>query len=151
MDYISIILLVVVLVAQIVLFTLYFLEKRYDSRRYSALLQYIDRRVEDADCRDEAAESVKEILDAYTEKTNERFDVVNRKIADNYSEIQKNCKNAFEQQDKEIDSRFDAVLLSYTEAQQAADKVNNFASSLASIFDYDPLKAIQRDRKKEAV
>ena len=150
MDFISMILLTVVLVAQIVLFVLFFLEKRYVNHRFSAMLQYIDHKVEDADCREEVEDSVKEILDAYAEKVNERFSATNRKIAENYSEILKICQTAFEEQDKEIDARFDTVLLSYTEAQQAADKVNEFATGLASIFDYDPLKAIQKGRNKEA-
>mgnify|MGYP003396623440 CR=1 FL=1 len=150
MEYISMILLIVVLVAQIVLFTLFFLEKRYVNHRFSAMLQYIDRKVEDADCREEAEEIVNEFLEAYAEKIDERFSSTNRKISENYSEVLKVCKTAFEQQDKEIDARFDTVLLSYTEAQQAADKVNDFATGLASIFDYDPLRAIQRGRKKEA-
>ena len=150
MDYLSMILLAVALLAQIVLFTLYFLEKRYVNRRFSAMLQYIDRKAEDADCRGKIEKTVNKSLDDLAKKVDGRFISVNRKISDNYSEILKVCKTAFEQQDKKIDSRFDAVLLSYAEAQQAADKVNDFASSLASIFDYDPLKAIQRGRNKEA-
>lgn len=150
MEYISMILLTVVLLAQIILFVLFFLEKRHSARRHTALLQYIDRRVDDADCRGKIEKTVSKSLDDLAKKVDGRFISVNRKISDNYSEILKVCKTAFEQQDKKIDSRFDAVLLSYAEAQQAADKVNDFASSLASIFDYDPLKAIQRGRNKEA-
>lgn len=150
MDFISMILLTVVLVAQIVLFVLFFLEKRYVNHRFSAMLQYIDREVEDADCREEIEESVDDMLDAFGEKINERFAVTNRKITENYSEVLNVCKKAFETQDEEIENRFKILALDYTEAQQAADKVNDFASSLASIFDYDPIKAIQKGRKKEA-
>lgn len=150
MDFISMILLAIVLVAQIVLFVLYFLEKRYVNHRFSAMLQYIDRKVKDADCRDEVEENVNELLDAFGEKINERFSSTNRKISENYSEVLKVCKTAFEQQDKEIDERFGILALDYSEAQRAANKVNDFASSLASIFDYDPIKAIQKGRKKEA-
>lgn len=150
MDIISMILLAIVLVAQIVLFVLYFLEKRYVNHRFSAMLQYIDRKVEDADCRGEIEESVGDTLDAFGEKINERFSSTNRKISENYNEVLKVCKAAFEQQDKEIDERFAILALDYSEAQQAANKVNDFASSLASIFDYDPIKAIQKGRKKEA-
>ena len=94
--------------------------------------------------------AVSDLLDAFGENINKRFDSTNRKIAENYSEILKNCKTAFEKQDEEIDDRFSAIMLSYAEAQQAADKVNDFASSLASIFDYDPLEAVKRGRTKEA-
>lgn len=124
MDFISMILLMVVLVAQIVLFALYFLEKRYVNHRFSAMLQYIDRKVEDV-CR---LDDVNELLDSFCKQIDERF------------------KN----QSEEISTRIDSLVVSYDEAQQAANKVNDFASSLASIFDYDPLEAIKRGREKEA-
>lgn len=135
MDIISMILLAIVLVAQIVLFVLYFLEKRYVNHRFSAMLQYIDRKVEDADCWEEIEESVDDMLDAFGEKINERFEVQTENI------------NEFK---KTVNSQIVKITLNYAEAQQAADKVNDFASSLASIFDYDPIKAIQKGRKKEA-
>lgn len=124
MDFISMILLIVVLVAQIALFILYFLEKRYVNHRFSAMLQYIDRKVEDV-CR---LDDVNELLDYFRKQIDERF------------------KN----QSEEISTRIDSLVVSYDEAQQAANKVNDFASSLASIFDYEPLEAIKRGREKEA-
>lgn len=135
MDIISMILLAIVLVVQIVLFVLYFLEKRYVNHRFSAMLQYIDRKVEGADCREEIEESVDDMLDAFGEKINERFKM-QAAVIDEF----KNTVNA----------QIGKITLNYAEAQQAADKVNDFASSLASIFDYDPIKAIQKGRKKEA-
>ena len=124
MDIISMILLAVVLVAQIVLFVLFFLEKRYVNYRLSTMLQYIDRKVEDADCRDE--------------------------VEENYREIRSVCEKAFESQNKEIEERFKILALDYAQAQEAAGKINSFAENLASIFDYDPLVAIKKGRKKEA-
>lgn len=135
MDIIPMILLAVVLVTQIVLFVLYFLEKRYVNHRFSAMLQYIDRKVEDADFREEIEESVGDTLDAFGEKINERF---KRQAA-----VIDEFKNT-------VNAQIGKIALNYAEAQQAADKVNDFASSLASIFDYDPIKAIQKGRKKEA-
>ena len=150
MDIISMILLTVVLVAQIVLFVLFFLEKRYVNHRFSAMLQYIDRKVEDADCREEIEESVDDMLDTFGEKINERFAVTNRKIAENYTEVLDVCKKAFETQDEEIENRFKILALDYSQAQEAAGKINSFAENLASIFDYDPLVAIKKGRNKEA-
>ena len=135
MDIISMILLAIVLVAQIVLFVLYFLEKRYVNHRFSAMLQYIDRKVEDADCREEIEESVDDMLDAFGEKINERF---------------KRQTAVFDEFKNTVNDQISGIALDYTEAQQAANKVNDFASNLASIFDYDPIKAIQKSRKKEA-
>lgn len=135
MDIIPMILLAVALVTQIVLFVLYFLEKRYVNHRFSAMLQYIDRKVEDADFREEIEKSVGDTLDDFGEKINERF---KRQAA-----VIDEFKNT-------VNAQIGKIALNYAEAQQAADKVNDFASSLASIFDYDPIKAIQKGRKKEA-
>lgn len=135
MDFISMILLTVVLVAQIVLFVLFFLEKRYVNHRFSAMLQYIDRKVEDADCREEIEESVDDMLNAFGEKINERFK--------RQTEVIDEFKNT-------VNARIGGIALDYAEAQQAADKVNEFATGLASIFDYDPLVAIKKGRNKEA-
>ena len=135
MDIISMILLTVVLVAQIVLFVLYFLEKRYVNHRFSAMLQYIDRKVEDADCWEEVVETVDDMLDAFGEKINERFK--------RQTEVIDEFKNT-------VNAQVGRIALDYTEAQQAADKVNEFATGLASIFDYDPLVAIKKGRNKEA-
>ena len=135
MDIISMILLTVVLVAQIVLFVLFFLEKRYVNHRFSAMLQYIDRKVEDADCREEIEESVDDMLSAFGEKIDERFK--------RQTEVIDEFKNT-------VNDQIGGISLDYAEAQQAADKVNEFATGLASIFDYDPLVAIKKGRKKEA-
>ena len=150
MDIISMILLTVVLVAQIVLFVLHFQEKRYVDHRFSAMLQYIDRKVEDADCRSEVEENVNEMLNAFGKKNDEQFAITNCKIAENYSGILNVCKKAFETQDKEIEERFKILALDYAQAQEAADKVNDFATGLASIFDYDPLEAIKKGRERQA-
>ena len=135
MDYLSVILLTVVLLAQIVLFVLFFLEKRYVNHRFSAMLQYIDRKVGDADCREEIEETVDDLLSAFGEKLDERF----KRQSEAIWEFQQN-----------VTEKVDTLSVDYSEAQQAADKVNDFASSLASIFDYDPLEAIKRGRAKEA-
>lgn len=135
MDFISMILLMVVLVAQIVLFALFFLEKRYVNHRFSAMLQYIDRKVEDADCREEIEESFDDMLSAFGEKIDESF---------------KRQTEVIDEFKKTVNDQIGGIALDYAEAQQAADKVNEFATGLASIFDYDPLVAIKKGRNKEA-
>ena len=146
MYYLSTILSAVALLAQIVLFVLFFLEKRYVNHRFSAMLQYIDRKVEDADCRVEVEENVNDLLDAFGEKINERFkrqDEVNAERFKRHHDAIIETRNAVSEQVK-------GLLLDYTQAQEAADKVNEFATGLASIFDYDPLVAIKKGRNKEA-
>ena len=135
MEIISMILLTIVLVAQIVLFVLYFLEKRYVNHRFSAMLQYTDRRINECDSKEDVMECVDDVLDAFGEKINERFKRQNEVIG----EFQKT-----------VNDKVDRLALDYSTAQEAANKVNDYASSLASIFDYDPIKAVQKGRKKEA-
>ena len=90
------------------------------------MLTYIDRTVKDVktDCKDSINKFKIDALEA--------------------------VQSEFSRQEQSISDRFSKLSVDYTEAQQAADKVNDFASSLASIFDYDPLKAIQKGRNKEA-
>ena len=135
MYYLSTILSAVVLLAQITLFVLFFLEKRYVYHRFSAMLQYIDNKVEDADCREEVKKTVDDMLNAFGEKINERFK--------RQAEVIDEFKNT-------VNTQIGGIALDYAEAQQAADKVNEFATGLASIFDYDPLVAIKKGRNKEA-
>lgn len=135
MEIISMILLAIVLVAQIVLFVLYFLEKRYVNHRFSAMLQYTDRRINECDSKEDVMECVDDVLDAFGEKINERFKRQNEVIG----EFQRT-----------VNDKVDRLALDYSTAQEAANKVNDYASSLASIFDYDPIKAVQKGRKKEA-
>lgn len=135
MALIAIILLTIVLVAQIVLFVLYFLEKRYVNHRFSAMLQYADRRFEECDCEEAVMYSVNDVLDAFGEKIDERFKRQNDAIIE--------FKNT-------VSAQLGRLELDYSQAQEAANKVNDFASGLSSIFDYDPLVAIKKGRKKEA-
>ena len=146
MDIIAMILLAIVLVAQIVLFILFFLEKRHSYRRYRAMLEYIDRRVADADCQEEIEASVKEQLDAFNKKIDERFARQNEV----YDERFNRYHDAIIETRNTVSDKLDSLVLDYSQAQEAADKVNEFASGLASIFDYDPIKAMQKGRKKEA-
>ena len=71
MEIISMILLAIVLVAQIVLFVLYFLEKRYVNHRFSAMLQYTDRRINECDSKEDVMECVDDVMDAFGEDQRE--------------------------------------------------------------------------------
>ena len=48
----------------------------------------------------------------------------------------------------ELKEKTSGLELDYQEAQKAANKVNDFGSALANIFDYDPIRAMQRSREK---
>lgn len=54
-----------------------------------------------------------------------------------------------EQEEKNAET-LNSLKLDYSQAQQAANRINDFGGCLANIFDYDPLKAIQKGRRTEA-
>lgn len=143
MEFIFAILLVIVLLAQITLFALFFLERWRLNKRINAMPDYIDRVVGDAKIYCE--NSAKEQMEVFDKKTNERL----KRQDEVYTERFARYHDAFLEMKNSVNTKVDGLLLDYTQAQQAADKVNDFASSLASIFDYDPLKAIQKGREKE--
>lgn len=146
MDFISMILFSVVFLAQITLFVLFFWEKRHNNRRYSALLQYIERRINDVDCREEIEKHVDERVDAFKKKIDMRF-------ADQdelYTERHIRQNDAIMNFRNTVSEKLDSMMLDYSQAQEAASKVNEFASGLASIFDYDPIEALKKGRNREA-
>ena len=141
MESIVMILLVIVFVAQIAMCILFFLEKQRGNRRNSAMLDYIDRAVDGAYAAFEA-----ELKDANKELLEE----TGKKVEQFKALIVKDVQESMARQDQSITERINNMAVDYTQAQMAAAKVNDFASSLASIFDYDPLRAIQKGRNKEA-
>ena len=154
MEMISVILLLVVLLSQIVLFVLFFLEKRSSDRKNTATIAYIDHEVSKFgfDC----AESFNGGLEAIGRKFGERIDELEKERKKDRDYIMQSVQNSISEYDKNKSLAFDAIneklrelALDYTEAQEAAGKVNTFASSLAHIFDYDPISASKRNRKKE--
>ena len=134
MEFISMILIPVILFLLIGLFVLFYREKKRNNQRYKAMLNYVDRNAEDvnANCDDAA----KQLIEEHANKILEIVRLeVNKTIAEQESKMQ---------------GQLNDLLLDYSQAQAAASRINDFGASLASIFDYDPMKAIQKGRKKEA-
>lgn len=142
MDYISMILFLLVLSAQVTMFVLFFLEKKRVQRRFDAFLQYIDRRFEAADFREE----IEEMIEASGKKVEEQFKV--REAV--YDERFARHHDAIVETKRSVSEQVNNLLLDYTQAQEAANKVNEFATGLAAIFDYDPIEAMKRNRQREA-
>lgn len=142
MGLISIIFLAIVLVVQTVLCITFVLTKKHIDRRFDAFLDYVDRGLNSIDCEEEVMEAVEEkmskmIKDVYNDFYHSKEDLFD-------------FKRAITEKLMELTGKVDTLAVDYTEAQQAADKVNDFASSLSSIFDYDPIRTLQRGRSKEA-
>lgn len=133
MEIVSMILLAVIVFAMIAMFVLFFLEKRRSNQRYMAMLQYVDRSAESVDTN--CIDATKELIDQYA-----------KKIMD---DILHSVNQTINEQDVKVQEQLKTLLLDYSQAQAAADRINDFGASLANIFDYDPVKAIQKGRKKE--
>lgn len=148
MVIISIILLAVVLLAQILLFILFFVEKRRSVRRNQAMLDYVEKSVEGgiSACQEETAE----LLKGNAESVDARFKSITESADKWRNDFLSETSRIITEHEKKTNESLNNMLLDYLQAQEAASKINDFGASLASIFDYDPMKAIQKGRKKEA-
>lgn len=125
--------LLAVLALQIAFVIMFFAEKRRSDRRYQALLDYVNRYVKDV------SSSLEEQIATEKNDTIAKFESAFRTHrADMIQCI------------ADVDKKCEALEMYYTQAQDAASRINDFGASLASIFDYDPMKAIQKGRTKEA-
>ena len=124
MDHISMILFAVVFIVQLAISILFCIDKRRDKKRKMDMVNYIDSSFSEWDTA--AKEMVNEMLSVHREQLRQLNGTINQ-----------------------ISEKISRLSIDYTEAQEAADKVNDFASSLASIFDYDPLRARHKGRDKE--
>ena len=125
--------LLAVLALQIAFVIMFFAEKRRSDRRYKALFDYVNCYVEDV------SSSLEEQI--ATEK--------NDTIAKLESALRTHRADMIQRM-ADVDRKCEALEMDYTQAQNAASRINDFGASLASIFDYDPMKAIQKGRTKEA-
>lgn len=124
MDHISMILFAVLFVVQLVICILFCMERKRSNKRKTDMVNYIDSSFSEWDTA--TKEMVNKMLSVHREQLRQLNGTVNQ-----------------------ISEKIGRLSVDYTEAQEAADKVNDFASSLASIFDYDPLRARHKGRDKE--
>lgn len=112
---------------------MFFAEKRRSDRRYKAMLEYVHRYVEDvsSSLEDQIVEEKNDTIAKVESALHAHSADMNQRMAD----VNKKCE---------------ALEMDYSQAQNAAKRINDFGTSLASIFDYDPMKAIQKGRTKEA-
>lgn len=136
MDIISMILFAVLFLTQTVLAVLLFTEKRNSKRRDAAAIDYIDSSLAEWDENTKAM--VNHLLFEHRADTDEQH----RQLRETVNKLLQNERET-------MNEKFRQFALDYTQAQEAANKVNDFASSLASIFDYDPIRSRQKNRNKE--
>jgi hypothetical protein len=129
------------LVLQTTIIILLFCERKRTNRKYTAMLEYIDR-VNDGTCG--AFESE---LNEYQKENNARFDKTNARVEEAVLQLNNKLSCHCEHTKEQLKN----MALDFEQAQNAAQKINDFGASLANIFDYDPLAAIQKNRRKEVV
>ena len=112
---------------------MFFAEKRRSDRRYQAMLDYVHRYVEDV-----SSSLEDQIIEEKTDTITKVESALRTHSADMIQRM------------ADVDKKCEALEMDYSQAQNAAKRINDFGSSLASIFDYDPMKAIQKGRTKEA-
>lgn len=138
----------VLAVFDIVLLTLFLCEKRRNYKRNEAMLYFIDNTVEAAIANH--AEDVEQMLSERDEKAAVRQKINDERFYEIRNGIVREVQEAMAQQGREVEARLANMALDFEQAQMAASRINDFGASLANIFDYDPLKAIQKGRTKEA-
>ena len=122
MPYLSIILFSIALVLSAVNAALFIWLKRRFDRKIALLIQINDVITNNINCSRELFKELEKKNEYHVETIQERMNDLNGKIS--------------------------GLELDYQEAQKAANKVNDFGSALANIFDYDPIRAMQRSREK---
>ena len=125
--------LLVMLALQICMIFMFFAEKRFNNIRHQAMKEYVDNYVEDVATSLET-QIAEEKADTMF-KTETALKNLNDEIIQHLADVTQKCET---------------LEMDYSQAQDAARRINDFGSSLASIFDYDPMKAIQKGRTKEA-
>ena len=145
MDIVSIILCGLALLTAVVNTTLFFREKKRTNTRFSALnnlLESVERETNGY-----ILECIGE-LDKIQGRVGRLSDFIHD-IDDRTDLISKANVELEEKLSKQIDELRQAVSdlkLDYKEAQEAANSVNDYASSLMNIFNHDPMEAEKKAR-----
>ena len=145
MDIVSIILCGLALLTAVVNTTLFFREKKRTNTRFSALnnlLESVERETNGY-----ILECIGE-LDKIQGRVGRLSDFIHD-IDDRTDLISKANVELEEKLSKQIDELRQAVSdlkLDYKEAQEAANSVNDYASSLMNIFNFDPMEAEKKAR-----
>ena len=146
MNIVSIILCGLALLTAVVNTTLFFREKKRTNTRFSALnnlLESVERETNGY-----ILECIGE-LDKIQGRVGRLSDFIHD-IDDQTDLIRKANVELEEKLSKQIDELRQAVSdlkLDYKEAQEAANSVNDYASSLMNIFNFDPMEAEKKARK----
>ena len=131
MNIVSIILCGFALLAAVVITTLFFREKKRTNTRFSALNNLL--------------ESVEHETNGYILECIGELDKVQGRV-ELFSNVDKAVHGQLSEQIDELRRAVSDLKLDYKEAQEAANSVNDYASSLMNIFNYEPMEAAKKAR-----
>lgn len=141
------------LLTAVVDFFLFLHQKKRIDQRFAAMCSLLESNLDSMHCQfDSVTESISKLrgslndIDAGLTKANNDFclkiDTVKKDAASTAD-----CVLALAKRMEELKKACADLQLDYQEAQKAASRVNDFASGLANIFDYDPVAQLKRARE----
>ncbi len=141
------------LLTAVVDFSLFLYQKKRIDQRFTAMCSLLESSLDSVHCQfDTVTESVSKLKTFLTDMDtrlvngthdfNLEIDTVKKDAASTAD-----CVLALAKQMEELKKACADLQLDYQEAQKAASRVNDFASGLANIFDYDPVAQLKRARE----
>ena len=141
------------LLTAVVDFSLFLYQKKRIDQRFSAMCSLLESNLDSVHCQfDAVTESISKLKTSLTDMDtrlvngthdfNLEIDTVKKDAASTAD-----CVLALAKRMEELQKVCADLQLDYQEAQKAASRVNDFASGLANIFDYDPVAQLKRARE----
>lgn len=141
------------LLTAVVDFSLFLYQKKRIDQRFTAMCSLLESSLDSVHCQfDTVTESVSKLKTFLTDMDtrlvngthdfNLEIDTVKKDAASTAD-----CVLALAKQMEELKRVCADLQLDYQEAQKAASRVNDFASGLANIFDYDPVAQLKKARE----
>ena len=141
------------LLTAVVDFSLFLHQKKRIDQRFTAMCSLLESNLDSVHCQfDAVTESISKLttslIDIDTRLVNgthdfrSEIDTVKKDAASTAD-----CVLALAKRMEELQKVCADLQLDYQEAQKAASRVNDFASGLANIFDYDPVAQLKRARE----
>lgn len=141
------------LLTAVVDFSLFLYQKKRIDQRFTAMCSLLESSLDSVHCQfDTVTESVAKLKTFLTDVDtrlvngthdfNLEIDTVKKDAASTGD-----CVLALAKQMEELKKACADLQLDYQEAQKAASRVNDFASGLANIFDYDPVAQLKKARE----
>ena len=141
------------LLTAVVDFFLFLYQKKRIDQRFAAMCSLLESSLDSVHCQfEDMTESVAKLRDALKDvdvglkKATFDFRVEMDSVKNDASGTA-DCVLALAKRMEELQRVCADLQLDYQEAQKAASRVNDFASGLASIFNYDPVAQLKRARE----